>query len=160
MLVYMLLNVIEERAYVGQTTKTLKERLATHAESVKLGSRAPVHEAMRRWPQPEYWLNVVLQNCYDQEELDRCEEAWIERCCSADTGVGYNTHRTVATKKQRAPISEEQRDFFRQCGQKGAEHGKKGARRREDMSEEEREKYREWGRKGALASKKLKAEQA
>lgn len=80
----------------------------------------------------------------------------------ADKNEEVNGHTFVNKKKREsfaALSEEEQRDFFRQCGQKGAEHGKKGARRREDMSEEEREKYREWGRKGALASKKLKAEQ-
>lgn len=132
MLVYMLINLIEERAYIGQTTLTLNDRLNMHDRQVKELSQAPVHEAMRRWPEKDLWLAVVLQNCYDQIELDRCEERWIERCHTAEYGVGYNVQRTC--------------------------HGTSEKQKRiaADMSEEQREKFREWGRKGARVSAQRK----
>lgn len=125
MLVYMLINLIEERAYIGQTTLTLNDRLNMHDRQVKDLSLAPIHEAMRRWPEKDLWLAVVLQNCYDQFELDRCEEYWIERCHTAECGVGYNVQRSChgTSEKQKHTAT--------------------------NMSEEQREKFREWGRKGA-----------
>lgn len=130
MLVYMLLNIIEERAYVGQTTTTPNDRLHLHFEQVKEGSQAPVHEALRKWPEKEWWIMVVLQNCYDQEELDRAEESWIKYCHSADSAVGYNIRRTVSTPVQR-PMSEERREFFRECGRRGAAKSKANAAKRQ-----------------------------
>lgn len=164
MLVYMLLNVVEERAYIGQTNMTFGDRLNLHKESAKGGSDAPLHVAMRRWPDDWTWTYVILQNCYTQDELDKAEEAWIAYCCTADTGVGYNVHRTChrggtqqPKERKRAPITDEQREFYRQCGMKGAAHGRKGTKPKAEMSEEDREKYREWGRKGAEKSRRLRA---
>jgi len=134
--------------------------LIHHGDAVREGSRAPIHEAMRRWPDKWAWTEVVLQNCYSQEELDKAEEDWISHCCSADSGIGYNVHRTchggkhTMTIRTRRPMSEEQREFYSIQGKKGASHGVKGAHK--NMSEAEREKYREWGKKGAAKSRLLK----
>ena len=49
MLVYMLVNVITEKAYVGQTQKSLAERWRDHKKQAMGGSTAPLHVAMREW---------------------------------------------------------------------------------------------------------------
>jgi len=161
MVIYMKLNLIEERVYVGQTNMTVADRFKLHDEAVKGGHQDPLHKAMRRWPENWAWTYVVLQNCYSQEELNAAEDYWIEYTCCTDPMVGYNVQRTSNNiqeryVKSRAPVTEEQREFYRIQGKKGAAHGNKGSK--QDMSEEEREKFREYGRKGAEKSKRLQAE--
>jgi hypothetical protein len=167
MLVYMLLNEVEERCYVGSTEKTVIARLAEHWALARGGARSPLHEAMNRWPHDEYWTYVVLQNCYSLEELSEAEERWISHCHSADTGVGYNVHRTVHGGSRKQPqMTEQRREFFRECGRRGGSAGRvvspKTLARRERqarlavMTDEERtEFFRECGRRGAVKSKSL-----
>lgn len=122
MLVYMLLNEVEERCYIGQTTKTLETRLSEHWAAAKDGSNTRLHEAMRRWDDRSFWTHVVLQNCYEAEQLDPIEAMWIELCGSKDHTVGYNERLGSPEKKRTAqpPMTEERREFFRECGRRGA----------------------------------------
>ena len=130
MLVYMMLNTIEERAYIGQTKMTMAARIKLHHEEVAEGSRTPIHTAMRRWDSEDFWLCVVLQNCYTEDELNRSEELWIERCHTAESGVGYNVKRVATGGKKQAPMSPERREFFRECGRRGAQRSKELAFKR------------------------------
>lgn len=161
MLVYMLLNTIEERCYVGQTVKTAEARWKEHWDDARGGDSSAVHAAMRKWDDRElWWTYVVLQHCYSQEELDAAEAAWIEKCSAREPGVGYNARaeRFVRSPRDaRTGLTDKERRFYREQGMKGAVHGKKGARPRAEMTEAERERYREWGRKGAQRSKERQA---
>jgi len=149
MIVYMVVNLIEERAYVGQTMQTLAERMLAHWEGSRTGSMSLLHVAMRKWNDSCFWDAVVLQPCYSQVELDSWESKWIDELSTREPGVGYNA-RHEAPKRPRLD------GFYRECGMKGAVHGRKGARPKAQMSETELERYREWGRKGArIAKEKL-----
>lgn len=161
MLIYMLLNVIEERAYVGQTVQTLAHHTKEHWDAAHKGDTSILHAAMRKWDEPWCWTCVVLQNCYNQEQLDASETWWINELCTREPGVGYNARPGTfkrSPKDARAALTDQELDFYRECGKKGAAHGIKGTKRKEDMTEEEREKYRAWGRKGAEASRLKKLE--
>ena len=144
MLVYMLVNVITEKAYVGQTQKSLAERWRDHKKQAMGGSTAPLHVAMREWNNDDLWDRVVLQCCYSVAQLDEAEEAWTEACSTRDGAVGYNA-------KKQSPVPEHPGSI--ETG-KLAFHNPNAARPKALMSEEERQKFREWGKKGAAASKK------
>lgn len=91
MIIYMIINLITERAYIGQTRKALNTRLNEHFEDAqRYFSSAPLHEAMRKYPEHDIWDAVVLQNCYDQQQLDIAERYWIEYCNTRDGAIGYN----------------------------------------------------------------------
>jgi len=154
MLVYMLLNLVTEKVYIGATAKTLDERWKRHRESVAAGSQYPVHVAMAEW-EDCCWERTVLQNCYSVEELDAAEEVWRDYCNALDPAVGYNrpapkwsasvangkiTKKEVTAEKPVKKVHD--KDFYRQCG-------KKGGRKRADMSIEELEQFRAWGKMGA-----------
>jgi hypothetical protein len=164
MLVYMLINVITEKAYVGQTQKSLAERWKDHKRSAAEGSDSPLHTAIREWNNDELWDRVVLQVCYSIEQLNQAEEVWMTACSTRDGAVGYNVRRVIGvsydnvetgmlasknpnTCRPRADMSEELLEYFRQCG-------RRGGRQRSDMSEDELKRFRDWGRMGAIASKK------
>ena len=164
MIVYMLLNLIEERAYVGQTVNTVNQRVKGHWDDTKKGDDSILHTAMRKWDDPSLWTYVVLQNCYSQQELDVAEAWWIRELCTVEPGVGYNSKQGSSVVKRsprdaRSALTTAELDFYRACGHAGAEKQRElnggKHRKKSDMTEEEREKFREWGRKGALKSKEL-----
>ena len=176
MLVYMFLNTVTQKVYVGATDKTLDDRWKSHLKSAAGGSNYRFHRALREWPE-EVWLQVVLANCYSIEELSSAETWWIATTAASDDGVGYNSpascpyatsvangRKSAAPKlpKKQSPLKdltpEQRSEWFREQGKKGGAHGSKGARPRAEMTEAEREKYREWGRKGAQRSKELKGQ--
>ena len=140
MLVYMLLNTVTEKAYVGATDKPLEERWARHVKDAEHGSMWKLHVAMRQW-QPELWERVVLQLCYTVEELSAAEERWKHDTDVMDPAVGYNENMgpydiTVSTGKRGgdpltiggsrpgSPLAgldrEQRREFFREAGRRGA----------------------------------------
>jgi hypothetical protein len=159
MLIYMLLNTITEKAYIGQTVNTLRDRHNDHLELARGGSSAPIHVALREWPEWA-WLPVVLQNCYAESELDAAEDAWIELCQTRRGSVGYNLRRggfagrgdsevdgrlafrNKKAARHREDMTAEELEVYRQ-------HGLRGTKRKADMTEAELEQCREWGRKGA-----------
>lgn len=115
MVIYMLLNLIEERCYVGQTKGTLKERVASHWEQARGGGTSILNEAMRKWDAPHFWEAVVLQRCTSEFALDDMETYWIDELSSRTPGVGYN-----ARPGQGKELTEEQREYFRRAGREGA----------------------------------------
>ncbi len=158
MLVYMLLNVITEKAYVGQTIHTLDKRLRGHWEQADGQSSAQIHDAMREWHDPCFWDMVVLQHCYDQSQLDQAEAAWQHICNTHDPAIGYNARKekidngnSLTTTRVNSPIAnmtqEQAREYYR-------EQGRKGTKPKEEMTEERRAFYRECGKRGAAARKK------
>jgi general stress protein YciG len=171
MLVYIIINTITERCYVGSTRGTLKARVGEHwKQAYASGQTDAFHKALRDWPERELWLDAVLVNCSSLEEMELAEAAWIRNCSADESGIGYNSRsmdghliralspqeigrsawKNARAARPKTEMSEEQREFYRECG-------KKGARRRSEMSEEERERYRAWGRKGAERSKAKRA---
>lgn len=176
MIVYLLLNVVTEKAYVGATDKPLEVRWRRHLkDALTRDSGSRLHQALRNWPLEELWERVVLQRCGSLVELSEAEDEWMSACDTRNVAVGYNDStisyaRSVSngrrggdpTKafptKRRSPLAtmsdEQRREFFRQTGRRGAST-RKGPR---TLTEEERERYREWGRMGAARSRELASE--
>lgn len=137
MLVYMLLNTVTERCYIGATDGTLAERWTRHLKEASPTSR--LGRALVAWPS-ELWVQVVLCNCYSVDELAAAERAWQLECCAFDDAVGYNDRRgeyetsikagrrggdpLVAEVKATSPLAglnpEERREYFREAGRRGA----------------------------------------
>lgn len=143
MLVYMLLNTVTERCYVGATDGTLAARWARHLKETK-GAPSRFGQALAEWSE-EFWLPVVLCSCYSPEELSAAERAWQHHCNAFDPTVGYNERSTsyessvragrrggdplTATVKSTSPLAgktaDERREYFREAGRRGAAKSKK-----------------------------------
>lgn len=173
MIVYMILNEATEMSYVGRTTSTLEDRWAGHVNAAERGSNLPFHVAIREWG-TEVWTRVILQHCSTEKELKIAEGNWIDYLCTREPAVGYNVAYVPSalsdasrwvdrmslrdarngarsasnprSARPRSEMTEEQIQFFRECG-------RRGAKPRSEMTEEERERYREWGKKGARRAK-------
>ena len=136
MIVYMLLNTVTEKCYVGATDGTLQARWRRHLKETIAGGSS-LGRALRDWPE-EFWLLTVLANCCDTEELSKAETAWMSICCSLEPGVGYNESTVpyvidgkrngadvlTATVKASSPLAgltiEQRREYFREAGRRGA----------------------------------------
>lgn len=156
MIIYMLLNEVTEKVYIGKSINSLPHRLAGHLDAVQSGSTSRLHAELKRWPE-ECWTAVILQHCYSEEELALAEGNWIAATEATDPAVGYNSHYVASSAdiamNALTSIKRGRKDseFFAACGRKGAAKVK----RRADMTPEEIERFREWGRKGAAKSRAL-----
>lgn len=90
MLVYLLLNTVTEKAYVGLTTGRMRERLKQHVVKSKRGVSSSLYDAMRAWPDMRCWEAVILERHDDLDELLRAERRWILELETNDPAVGYN----------------------------------------------------------------------
>jgi len=158
MIIYVLVNSIEERVYVGQTTKSLEERVNAHWHAaLKENMNTRLCKAIRTTPQRELWETIVLQVVYDVEDLDRLEQAWIDRFDSCSGALGYNGRTQTGTdvgRRRRRVHDDESVEMFKEWGRRGAAAGKAAAA---SMTPERREQFREWGRLGAARAKARRA---
>lgn len=142
MIIYMLLNTVTEKIYIGATKYSLEHRLKKHWASVLEGSETCLHKAMRTWPS-EFWDAVILCNCYSLLELSNAEQAWQQKCHAFDPNIGYNestqpyivTHKApsvlTCNVKSSSPLfgmsPEERREYFRNAGKRGAPKAKQSS---------------------------------
>jgi group I intron endonuclease len=87
--VYLARNRANGKAYVGLTTKTVRERWALHAQQ-RHGSMAIAH-AITKWGPGAFDL-FLLEECLSEETLKRAEIKWIDRLSTFGSG-GYNLTR-------------------------------------------------------------------
>lgn len=175
MLVYMLLNVVTELAYVGQTNHSLHARVREHWAAAKSGSPSRIHEAMRDWDDPCFWEAVVLQICYDQRQLDLAEAVWQASTNVLLGGVGYNSRREnvddkltasspLSSKRTGSPVmglsEDEAREWYREQGRKGGDpitaKVKSGSPLAGLTPEQRREFFREAGKRGAAKARETR----
>ncbi len=171
MIVYMLMNLIEERCYIGQTTGALSDRFDAHWESSKAGSSTFLAASLRKWDDPSFWEATVLQRVGSLDSLNAMETFWIDECSARDPAVGYNMKPGVPKKQQHdSPLAgltpEQRRDFFRECGKKGAAasagdvepRSKPGSPLAGMSAEEKRAYFSECGKRGAGKPKRPRRE--
>jgi len=87
--IYLLTNTINQKQYIGFTTKTLEERCDGHLKSVKDGSQFHIHRSIRK----NGWSNFTAEIIYMSEDAHHCKnEAEVALIASYNTryGPGYN----------------------------------------------------------------------
>lgn len=76
MLVYKITNRVNGKAYVGLTTKTLKQRWQKHGDRTVEGLHTPFYNALRKYGF-ENFKREILYETSSVEELRVCERALI-----------------------------------------------------------------------------------
>lgn len=91
LLIYKITNLINGKIYVGQTTKTLEQRLAKHWSEARCASRPNnyFHNALLKYG-IENFIIEKLDTASSIEELNEKEYYWIEKLHSRDKDIGYN----------------------------------------------------------------------
>jgi hypothetical protein len=107
MIVYMIWCESTEMLYVGQSARSLAERMKQHRRDAKRnGGRLYAEVRLLGWDAFEVF---VLERCSSIAELNEREAWWIEHTSADDTAIGYNSKPGGG----RRPITDEQRERYR-----------------------------------------------
>ena len=87
MIVYKIVNKINSKLYVGQTTGPLATRLSAHA-SPNSGTWSIIKAAFQKYGKHNFDV-TVLSACASQEELNNAEVYWID-FLQTQSPFGYN----------------------------------------------------------------------
>ena len=116
-LIYRILNLVNGKCYVGQTTRGLKRRRREHLSDFERGKVTPLYKAFKKYGVESFeW--IVLCWCSTGAELDVKEREYIEAFDSRRNGYnisnGGNSHiitdetrRRMSEAKKGVPKSEE-----------------------------------------------------
>jgi group I intron endonuclease len=89
MFVYMAMNCIDGKMYIGKTEKTVPERWQTHLENVKtMRHQEYLYRAIRKHGSKNFFVQCVAE-AQSTEELSRLEKLWI-LALSTVAPDGYN----------------------------------------------------------------------
>jgi group I intron endonuclease len=87
MLIYKVTNILNDKCYVGQTIKTLKQRQTNHINAMQKGSKFHFHLALRKYGLDNFkW--EILETVTDKSILTERETYWITNFDSYNKG--YN----------------------------------------------------------------------
>jgi len=84
-LIYIAVNRVNQKAYVGQTTTSFRRRIREH---IKGGDRQVFDRAIKKYGRDSFDFGV-LQRCSSRAELNEAEREWIKRIGSVSP-AGYN----------------------------------------------------------------------
>ncbi len=83
--VYLILNLLNGKRYVGQTVQPLKKRFNAHASCKTM----PIGKAIRKYGKENFYCGVI-KSCASKEELDYWEKFYIVALKSKNRKIGYN----------------------------------------------------------------------
>lgn len=88
LLIYKVINKVNNKVYVGQTTRSLEERKIQHLSNADRGCNFIFHRAIRKHGEDNFdW--VVLEKCSNIDKLNKREEQWIKKLNTISPN-GYN----------------------------------------------------------------------
>lgn len=117
--IYKITNIESGKSYVGQTTKSLKERFERHFEKNVSTCRA-IHNALRKYGKEQFIIEEIAI-AYSKDELDSLEIKFIEQF-STLYPIGYNLrtggsqYRISEESKQRISDSKKGKPNYKRRG--------------------------------------------
>lgn len=88
-LIYMLVNKINSKIYIGQTTTSIEYRLRKHKQNSKRIGVKGIGGAIKKYG-IENFNTVILENNIDISLLDQMEMHYISEYQSTNIDIGYN----------------------------------------------------------------------
>lgn len=76
MLIYKITNDINSKIYIGQTTKTLQERIDNHRNSFISGVNTHLYNAMRKYGWDKFHFEIIVE-VHDKDLLNQLEAYFI-----------------------------------------------------------------------------------
>lgn len=89
MIVYVAINKMDGKVYVGKTIHSLLVRKHGHLDDMRRGSNFHFHNALRKYS-PESFDWQVIDQAETEQELNEKEKYWIQFYKSFDPVFGYN----------------------------------------------------------------------
>lgn len=125
--IYLITNQINEKIYVGQTSRGITSRLKQHISDSNSGSDKRLHKAMRKYGSSRFTVSF-LDAAPNPQELDTLEMFWIKTLESNSKNKGYNA---TSGGHGFAGLSEESREKHRK-----SHSGTRASRYRHDVTKE------------------------
>lgn len=90
MMIYKIVNSVNDKVYVGQTIRTLESRLRRHFDDATKHPHTlnKFHRAINKYGKDKFRIELI-DEASTQKELNQKEKFWIRKCNSIDNG--YNT---------------------------------------------------------------------
>lgn len=92
--IYCYTNLLNNKKYVGQTIRTLKQRHSEHiSDSYKNTTKKynlPIHCAIRKYGIENFSLELLITDCVDYDSLNKYERYFINKFKTNDRSLGYN----------------------------------------------------------------------
>ena len=90
MIIYKIINNINNKIYIGLTTGTLKHRWNRHIQDYKdLSNTKPLYRAMRKYGIENFSMEIIDETD-DIEKLGKLERFYIKKYESQNPKKGYN----------------------------------------------------------------------
>ncbi len=87
MLIYKILNTVNNKIYIGCTTKTMEERFNRHWARRK--DKTPMARALLKYGKDSFIIGVI-EFCDEKKEMFNREKYWIKSYNSNNRNFGYN----------------------------------------------------------------------
>lgn len=87
MIIYKIYNDVNSKLYIGQTTKSLEERINGHHASMIGGQDTHLYRAMRKYSWDKFHFEIISR-ANSQDELNYLEEYYIRELDTIRNG--YN----------------------------------------------------------------------
>jgi group I intron endonuclease len=139
MLIYKITNDVNDKLYIGQTTKTLKERIDGHRNSMVSDVNTHLYNAMRKYGWDKFHFQIIAE-VEDQDTLNELEAYYIAKYDTIRNGYNMapggsiNTMYSVIVKEKhdnimrsedvRKRISESMKQSYKDRGGPSKEHKK------------------------------------
>lgn len=89
MIIYLAVNRVNQKAYVGQTRSDFRVRIGNHFSVATMDrDETPFHRAIRKYGKESFDF-AVLEHCDSLKALESAEKSWITRL-GCKTPLGYN----------------------------------------------------------------------
>ena len=118
MCIYIIINMINYKVYIGQTTRTFHERRTEHITDLLNETHRNTHlqNSINKYKLDNFQFYVLHDNVKNQEELNRLEIMYIKRFKSYDSTCGYNKtyggNNGQPTEESIKKISKAQKDHY------------------------------------------------
>jgi group I intron endonuclease len=79
MVIYSITNNVNNKVYVGKTTKTINKRFDSHINTSKYGSQTYFHKALRKYGKNNFTISIIEDSIFCETTLAEREIFWIEK---------------------------------------------------------------------------------
>jgi group I intron endonuclease len=86
--IYIIRNEVNNKAYIGKTTRTITLRFNEHLNAAKNGSQCPIHAAIRKYGQENFSIACLAQGTGNR--LNELEKRFIVEHHTSVRDHGYN----------------------------------------------------------------------
>lgn len=91
MLIYKITNTVNNKVYIGQTTRSLEERIEDYRKDTRYRPNSrPIIRAMAKYGFSKFSFSILEDNIQTKEEMDQKERMYIQQFHSLTNENGYN----------------------------------------------------------------------